>query len=838
MLPALRAGVIYNDPNDYNVLVRGGLAEPPVVAGFIDFGDVVRSAVVTDPAIAAAYAMQGKADPLTAAAHVVAGYHSAYPLTDAEIALLFPLMGMRLSVSVVNAAYQRHAAPDNEYLTISEEPSWTLLEQLDAVHPRLAHYRLRDACELAPCPDTPALARWLREHPERVGPIVEGTWSEAGTIAIDLSVGGTLIGDLRELSDVEAFTRKVFDSMRARGARFGIGRYDEARPVYTAPQFAVAGNDGPEWRTIHLGLDIFAEPGTAVLAPLDGVVHSVRDNALPLDYGPTIIVRHTTGDGGPAFYTLYGHLSADSLDGVREGMTVARGARIGAIGDARVNGGWPPHLHFQIVTDLLDRVGEFPGVALPSQRRLWRGLSPDPNLMARVPAEVLARDVWRGERILAARNEHVGRALSVSYRKPLTIVRGSMQYLYDEDGRAYLDAVNNVAHVGHSHPRVVRAAGEQMAVLNTNTRYLHEHLVRYAERLSAMFPDPLRVCFFVNSGSEANELALRLARTYTGRTGMVVVDVAYHGNSTALIEISPYKHDGPGGRGAPPYVQAVPMPDVYRGLHRAAGPEAGRGYAAHVPEAIAALRERGHDVAGFICESILSCGGQIVLPDGYLAAAYAHIRAAGGVCIADEVQVGLGRVGTHRWAFETQRATGATGGTGGAAVVPDIVTLGKPIGNGHPLGAVITTPEIAAAFDNGMEYFNTFGGNPVSCAVGLAVLDVLEEEELQANAQRVGTHLVAGLRELQQRHALVGDVRGLGLFVGIELVTDRETLAPAAAEAAYIVNRMKDRGILSSTDGPLHNVIKIKPPLVFTTADADRLVATLDEVLREGVLNR
>src|SRR5262249_20542281 len=355
----------------------------------------------------------------------------------------------------------------------------------------------------------------------------------------------------------------------------------------------------------------------------------------------------------------------------------------------------------------------------------------------------------------------------------------------------------------------------------TNTRYLHEHLARYAARLTAMLPEPLCVCYFVCSGSEANELALRLARAHTKRNDVVVVDVGYHGNTTTLIDISSCKVDGQGGAGPAPYAHKVLMPDVYRGAYRRADAAAGEEYARRVAEAVRAAEETGSGVAAFICESVLSCGGQIVLPDGYLKAAYRHIRAAGGICIADEVQTGFCRVGSPFWAFQTP---------GG---VPHIVTLGKPIGNGHPLGAVVTTPEIAASFANGMEYFNTFGGNPISCAIGLAVLDVLTDEGLQANAEHVGAHLLTGLRALMEKYPLIGDVRGLGLFLGVELVCDRETLAPAAEQATYVANRLRDRGVLLSTDGPYPNVLKIKPPLVFTDADADFLVATLDAVLAE-----
>ena len=396
-----------------------------------------------------------------------------------------------------------------------------------------------------------------------------------------------------------------------------------------------------------------------------------------------------------------------------------------------------------------------------------------------------------------------------------------MQYLFDDTGRPYVDGVNNVCHVGHCHPRVVAAAAHQMPLLNTNTRYLHDHLANYSERLAALFPDPLSVVFLVCTGSEANDLALRMARVHSGRRGVVVVDGAYHGHTGCLIELSPYKNEGPGGVGAPDHVRKVVMPDGYRQEHKHGVPNLGTRYADHVAAACDELERAGHGVAAFFCESMLGCGGQVELPPGYLEQAFAHVRRAGGVCLVDEVQVGFGRVGSHFWAFETQ------------GVVPDIVTLGKPIGNGHPLAAVVTTPEIANSFANGMEYFNTFGGNPVSCAVGMAVLDVIEEEGYQEHARKVGGGLKKDLASLMERHSLIGEVRGRGLFLGVELVRDRETLEPAAEEASWLVEQMKERGFLLSTDGPLHNVIKIKPPLPFAEENADRLVVELDKVLGE-----
>jgi 4-aminobutyrate aminotransferase-like enzyme len=423
--------------------------------------------------------------------------------------------------------------------------------------------------------------------------------------------------------------------------------------------------------------------------------------------------------------------------------------------------------------------------------------------------------------ILAARRARLGPSLSLAYRTPLHIVRGEGAYLYDADGRSYLDCVNNVAHVGHAHPRVIEAGIAQMRLLNTNTRYLHENVVGYAERLTALLPDHLEVCFFTNSGSEANELALRLARAATGRPDVATVDVAYHGNTQRLVEISPYKFDGPGGTGRRDDVHVVPLPDAYRGRHRGAGPAIADAYLADSREILAIAAATGRAPGALIAEAIPGTAGQVVPPAGWLSGLFEAAREVGAVPIADEVQVGFGRVGSAVWGFEAQGAR------------PDIVTMGKPIGNGHPLGAVVTTRSIADAFANGMEYFNTFGGNPVSAAIGLAVLDVIADEDLQEHARVTGERLLAGLRQVAERHEPIGDVRGAGLFVGFELVRDRSTRDPDADLAAELVNRAAERGVLLSTDGLDHNVIKIKPPLVFSDADADRLVETVDTILGE-----
>uniref|UniRef100_H3DND4 Ethanolamine-phosphate phospho-lyase n=1 Tax=Tetraodon nigroviridis TaxID=99883 RepID=H3DND4_TETNG len=419
-------------------------------------------------------------------------------------------------------------------------------------------------------------------------------------------------------------------------------------------------------------------------------------------------------------------------------------------------------------------------------------------------------------RTILLRKRHVGPSCKIFFsHDPLKIVKAKGQYMYDEKGQRYLDCINNVAHVGHCHPDVVKAGAEQTEL---------ETLTLLLEGKKATF---LALCYLSGlSYSEANDLALRLARHFTGHRDVITLDNAYHGHVSSLIDISPYKHHQLPDAERNPYVHVAPSPDVYRGKYRADHPDAATAYADEVRDIIDRAHERGGKIAAFIAESLQSCGGQVVPPVGYFQQVAAHVRRAGGVVIADEVQVGFGRVGSHFWAFQLQ----------GDDFVPDIVTMGKPMGNGHPLSCVVATPEVAEAFAScGMEYFNTFGGNPVSCAIGLAVLDVMEKEDLQGNAARVGRHLTRLLAEQKQKHPLIGDVsvllKGRGLFVGVELVKDRVTLAPATAEAQEVINRLKEEKILLSADGPHRNVLKFKPPLCFTAQDADLAVEKIDLVL-------
>ena len=416
--------------------------------------------------------------------------------------------------------------------------------------------------------------------------------------------------------------------------------------------------------------------------------------------------------------------------------------------------------------------------------------------------------------LIARRDRLMGPAYRLFYENPIHLVRGEGVWLSDAGDNKYLDMYNNVAHVGHCHPHVVEALTQQIRILNTHTRYLHENVLDYAERLTEKFPDEFDVAMFSCTGSEANELALRIARSYTGGTGIIVTDFAYHGNTQAIYQIS--TEDIPQEK-IPNFVISVPAPDTYRGAYR--GCDAGEQYAVHIKTAIDELCGRGVKLAAFVVDTIISSSGVVSPPPGYLKIVAEIIRAAGGLFVADEVQPGFGRMGNNFWGFEVDD------------FVPDIVTMGKPMGNGHPLAATVTRTDIVEQFSKKESYFNTFGGNPVSCAAGLAVLDVIENENLQQNALEVGQYLIDGLNDLALRHEGIGDIRGSGLFLAVDLVNDRETREPATEMASKIVNGLRDRGILTGLIGPGDNILKLRPPMVFSRDNSDYFLETVDEVL-------
>lgn len=819
-LPALPWAVNYFDANDYNVLVSADKITP-CVTGMIDYGDVLWNPVIADLILGITYLTLTQDDPLEAAAHMVRGYHRIRPLAEQEIACIYGLVCSRLLISVVNSAINQHAEPDNPYLQVSDGPAWRIIQKWLQVHPDFIHFTLRHAAGLEPCPNRINYDRWLASGPI-ILPLVAVQAEQA--IYADLSLKNPRIGLLENIRDLHLFEKTIQSILDEKQALAAYGGYLETRAFYITEDYACWTNAGPAWRTVHLGLDLWTTAGSAVHAPLAGTVYRIANNTGPRNYGPTVILEHCVDDA-LTFYTLYGHLSPAVLEALTEGQKIAAGEQIATIGQADENGGWPPHLHFQIILHPLGSSGDYPGVALPEQLNVWASLCPDPQALCGLAFNTPETTPVTPAEMVTERQKWLGPNLSLAYQPhPLYIVRGDGTYLIDYTGRKYLDTVNNVAHVGHEHPRVVRAGQKQMALLNTNTRYLHPKIIQLAEALRSTLPASLQVCYFVNSGSEANELAYRLVKAATGRRGMAVLEMGYHGNTNTCIDLSSYKFDRKGGLGAPPHVQVIPAPDQYRATLEHAHPE--EYFIQSARESIDALVASPHGLAGMIVEHILSCAGQVPVPPR-VAQAYAQmIKARGGMLIADEVQTGLGRVGQAFWAFEL------------AGVLPDIVTVGKPFGNGHPLAAVVTTPAIATAFHNGMEYFNTFGGNPVSCTIGLEVLDIIREEDLPANALRRGEQLKQGLTELQKKHPIIGDVRGEGLFLGFELVTHPERKTPATTQASYLARRARTLGLLLSTDGPYENVIKLKPPLCISAAQVDFLLETLQRLFKEDMLER
>ncbi len=809
---------LHNDANDDNVLLLE--AEPesasPDDLALLDFGDALRAPAIIEAATAAVYVAAAAVEPLRAAATVLAGFARERPVDEEEADAFRTAVALRALVSAGVAALRRKHVPgaDREaYLMTSEAGIWRFLAALDSEAPELTRGRFRMAAGHAPRHNLETRHAAIRQAAANAIP----------PISLD---GRVRILDLSPVSpkvDPACVTHSIEKVVAAATQDGGaaVGRYLEPRcaEATSGPRFRPP---GVEPATRQLDAEVFRAAGTSVRAPLDArVAWASGSNGGDEESGASVGLRHRWN--GESFWTVYRHLDATCLSSLRPGDELSRGAVFGRL-MAFTTPERPARLSFQVTTD--DFGGSPPRRSTGRDAPVLAALSPDPTGFLGLDDDAAAatvKDLGADEtdRLLKLRKRHISGALSLSYESPIQVVRGRGARLYDQEGRDFLDMVNNVCHVGHAHPRVVEAIRAQAQLLNTNTRYLYRNLTDYAGRLAATLPAPLEVVFLTNSGSEANDLALRIARTHLGRRETLVFDGGYHGNLTSLIEVSPYKLDGKGGRPGPAWLHRLPMPDGFRGRFRDSGPDFA---AALTTDAATRVGELGP--ATLISEAILSCGGQIVPPPGYVRALYQAVRNAGGLIVADEVQTGFGRVGPDFWAFlDVQR--------GKPAVWPDIVTLGKPAGNGHPLGAVVTTRELAASFDNGMEYFNTFGGNPVSCAAGLAVLDVIREERLAEHAGAVGDTLLKGLKHLQNRYPILGQVRGRGLFLGFELVRDPGTREPAAAEATRLVNRLRDFRVLNSTDGPDANVIKLKPPLAFSPADAAHYLEVLEYVLEE-----
>ena len=811
----LRKSVVHNDANDNNVIVSDKLINPTVKAA-IDYGDAIHTQIINDVAIACAYAIMNHNDVLDAALPLIKGYHSTHKLQEKELSHLYNAIAMRLVISVTKSAINKIKEPNNEYLLISEKTAWEVLKKWRTIHPDFAEFSFRSACGFTAHPNEKKFSNWTSKNSFSLTELFPSI-NKKDVHHIDMSVSSKWIGHQQEFNNLDLLQFKIDQLQKEVPSKIIAGGYLEPRALYTSTAYDKVGNKGKESRSIHLGIDYWLPENTPVHAILDGEVVIAVNDAGDKEYGGLIVLKHRVE--GFEFYTLYGHNTVVSVLKHRVGDIILKGEKIAELANYPENGNWAPHLHFQVLLSLFDYHIDYPGVAYLSQIDVWKSVCPDPNLLFKSDTLKNINKISNDE-IINYRKQHLGKSLSLQYKTPIKMVRGAGQYLMDQFGKKYLDTVNNVAHVGHENYSVVKAGQNQMALINTNSRYLHENINDLAKELIETLPEELSVLHFVNSGSEANELAIRMVKAATGAKDIIASEVGYHGNANMCIDISSYKFDGKGGHGAPEHTQIFPLPDEFRGKYR--GKNAAQKYNEEVQKCIDNIQQKGRDVGGFIIEPIISCGGQIELPEGFLSKTYESIRKAGGICISDEVQVGCGRLGKTFWGFQLHD------------VIPDIVTIGKPLGNGHPIAAVACTQKVADAFANGMEYFNTFGGNPVSCAIATEVLRTVKREKLQKNALQVGKFLKSELRILSKNFPIIGDVRGQGLFLGIELV-DSE-LNPLADQTDYLANRMKDHGILMSTDGPDYNVLKIKPPIVFTKENAEELIFYLDKILNEDYM--
>jgi len=744
----LRRSIVHNDLNEHNIIIKPNGFDFEI-SGFIDFGDAIYTQVVNDLAILIAYTSMELDYPVDGLSHIVRGYNENFPLKENDLKALPYLIKLRYCISVVKARINAVKNPENNYLQISYSKAKKGLKKWSNIPYKITYFSALEACGLLD-----------KENIELVAELEK----------LQLDISNFLPAPIHEIScGLETVKKPDIN---------GFGGYLEPRLFYTTKAFEKISLGKKAYRSIHLGVDFWHVAGTKIRAPLDGEVVICHDNNYEKDYGPTLVLKHQL-PSGKSFFTLYGHLTRTSLN-YNLGDQIKAGQEFAQIGHPSENGGWQAHLHFQLLTDLLGNTKNFPGVAFPQEQGVWKRLSPDPLILFSKQSTPQNSNYVQ---IKTNRLKILGKNLSLSYKKPLLVLRGKGSFLYTADGQKYLDLVNNVAHVGHENEFVVRAGQRQMEILNTNTRYLHPSLINYAQALLEKLPKRFTRIYFVNSGSEANELALRIADSKK----ILAIKSGYHGNTDNLVNISSYKFEGKGGRPQDSNVELIDFTNP-------------------------TLKNIDRD-GTFIYESILSCAGQIPLNKKFSQIIEPQLKSKGWVSIADEVQTGFGRVGTHFWAFEALE------------MQPDIVTMGKPIGNGHPIGAVACTEELADRFNNGMEFFNTFGGNPVSAEIGLAVLREIEEKKLQQNALEQGEFLKKALAQI--KHPSIVDVRGLGLFLGIELNN------PELAK--FTANKLQELGVLISTDGPLLNVLKIKPPISIERSDLMEFVTLFEQVLTKSL---
>ncbi|MFM9441311.1 aminotransferase [Streptomyces acidiscabies] len=749
---SLPVQVIHGDLTDNNVVCDTGADGRPMPVGVIDFGDLGPGWAVSELAVTCTSVLHHHGAGPVSVLPAVEAFRAQRPLSDAELTVLWPLVVLRAGVLVVSGQYDASLDPGNTYASDALEREWAMFEAAVSVPVEVM---------------TALLAGGTAAGTVRGHRLLPGLPDDVPVLDLSVHSDDLHSGRWRE-PGIEAGLAEGYGAAVTRHGEFRLTR---------------AGGD-----TCALGVEVYGEGELEVRAPWAGTVTRTADGV------------RLTGDG-PALF----------LDGVDRVP--------GQVGAGDLLGTASRHLHVQLCTLSEGTLSEGTHPDSPRPPRFapaelapaWLKLCPDPTpllLATPHPGQPETPLLTRRTQAFAPVQEHY-------YASPPRIERGWRHHLFDTEARPYLDMLNNVTILGHGHPALGDAVHKQWRKLNTNSRFHYASVVELSERLTELLPEELDTVFLVNSGSEAVDLALRLAWAATGRQDTVAVEEAYHGWTFAGDAVSTSIADNPNAlTSRPSWVHTVAAPNSYRGRHR--GEDAHR-YAPEAAARIAAVRP-----GAFICEPFYGNAGGMPLPDGYLEQVYEAVREAGGLCIADEVQVGYGRLGTHFWGFEQQ------------GVVPDIVTVAKAMGNGHPLGAVVTRREIADAYRTQGYFFSSAGGSPVSSVVGLAVLDALRDEGLQANALDVGGYLKERLRQLADRHELIGAVHGCGLYLGVEFVRDRTTLEPATEETAAICERLRELGVIMQPTSDRQCVLKIKPPLCLTRDDADLFVAALDDVLTYG----
>ncbi len=762
------------DLTDANVVVMRGADGAAHPDGVIDFGDLSYSWAVSELAITVSSVLGHAGTGPTSILPGVRAFHAIRPLSSAEAEALWPMLVLRTAVLIVSGAQQAALDPDNAYVTEQTEGEIRMFDQATSLPVDVMTSLIKAELGLADDPQAVTVDTALVE---RLDP--------DDVVTLDLSVQSDTYdeafvpgGWLRPGIENELATCAVDNGAKLVITRFGQPRLSRARPLSQHSPDVVA-----------TGLSLWPSTTTAVVAPWEGEVVDRGDDDLTLR-------------GSDYELTLVGVASPPPV-----GARLRAGAQLGTI----AAGQWA-------------ELGVRP-VGAPSAPRLvsvelakgWLTLTRDPRQVLGLAA---LPDTEESDALLARRQKSFAKVQEHYYAKPPQIERGWRHFLMSTAARSYLDMVNNVTVLGHAHPRVADTAVRQLRKLNTNSRFNYEAVVEFSERLAAMLPEPLDTVFLVNSGSEASDLALRLAMVASGKRDVVAVREAYHGWTYATDAVSTSVADNPNALATrPDWVHTVESPNSFRGKFR--GADASR-YAGEAVAQIEGLIADGRAPAAFIAEPVYGNAGGMALPDHYLEQVYAAVRGGGGLAIADEVQVAYGRLGNWFWGFEQQN------------VVPDIVSVAKSTGNGSPLGAVITSRDIADRFSSQGYFFSSTGGSPVSCAIGITVLDVLRDEGLQQNAKRVGTHLKTRLQALQAKYPIIGTVHGIGLYLGVEMVRDLDTLEPAVEETAAICDRMLDLGVVIQPTGDYMNILKTKPPLCIDIEAADFYVDALDRVLGEG----